>query len=47
MLVCFGGREQTLGELQALGARADLTLTAASPVDRNFGHLMEFDAAPR
>ena len=47
MLVCFGGRERTLGEFEVLGARAGLTLAAASPVDASFGHLMEFDAASR
>jgi 2,7-dihydroxy-5-methyl-1-naphthoate 7-O-methyltransferase len=47
MLVCCGGRQRTLGEFEALGARADLRLTAASPVDLSFGHLMEFEPAAR
>jgi 2,7-dihydroxy-5-methyl-1-naphthoate 7-O-methyltransferase len=47
MLVCCGGRQRTLAEFEAIGARAGLKLAAASPVDLHFGHLMEFDAASR
>jgi 2,7-dihydroxy-5-methyl-1-naphthoate 7-O-methyltransferase len=47
MLVCCGGRQRTLAEFEAIGARAGLELAAASPVDLHFGHLMEFDAASR
>jgi 2,7-dihydroxy-5-methyl-1-naphthoate 7-O-methyltransferase len=47
MLVCCGGRQRTLAEFEAIGARAGLKLAAASPVDLHLGHLMEFDAASR
>jgi hypothetical protein len=44
MLVCCGGRQRTVGELEALGAAAGVRLVATSPVDRQYGYLLEFAA---
>lgn len=42
MLVCCGGRQRTLPELEGLAAAAGLKLTATAPVGPEFGHLLTF-----
>ena len=42
MLICCGGRQRTLPELETIATAAGLSLTAASPVSPNYGHLLIF-----
>ena len=42
MLVCCGGRQRTLPELERLAAAAGLKLIATSPVSPSYGHLLTF-----
>jgi len=42
MLVCCGGRQRTLPELENLAAGAGLKLIAISPVNSSYGHMLTF-----
>ena len=44
MLVCCGGRQRTLPELERLATAAGLKLITASPVSPSYGHLLTFRA---
>ena len=45
MLVCCGGRQRTLAELESLAAAAGLRLIARSPVSPSYGDLLTFTRA--